>query len=329
MNGVRNILLTSAGRRTSLLGYFLEAAHRREWSVFAADTDALAPALYLADRAFFLPPVKDPEYIRELRELVSKQQVTLIVPTIDPELSVLANSRNLIESDDCHVLVSSEEFVCLAGDKWLTVQAFSKRGIQMPRTWLPEHISADSLPEELFIRPRNGSASQHAYKTFRSNLNRILGEVPNPIVQEHISHPEITIDALLDFKGSPVHYVPRLRIRTLSGESIEGLTLPADQIHEWVLRVLTISAGLGARGPITLQAFSTAAGPILSEINPRFGGGFPLTYAAGGNYPDWILSMLEGKTIEPRFGDYRSGLYMTRSYIEHYVEQPLWNAVRG
>jgi len=325
MNGARNVLLISAGRRTSLLEYFLEAAHRREWSVFAADKDPLAPALYLADRAFPLPPLKDPDYVRELRELVSEQQVALIVPTIDPELSVLANSRNLIESDGCHVLVSSENFVCVAGDKWSTVQTFSKHGIQMPRSWLPEHLYGDSLPEELFVKPRNGSASQHAYKTSRSNL----GQVPNPIVQEHISDPEITIDALLDFEGSPLHYVPRLRIRTLSGESIEGVTLPADQIHEWVLRVLTIAAELGARGPITLQAFSSPGGPVLSEINPRFGGGFPLTYAAGGKYPEWILSMLEGKTIGPRFGDYRTGLYMTRSYVEHFVERPLWNAARG
>ena len=82
--------------------------------------------------------------------------------------------------------------------------------------------------------------------------------VPDPIVQEVLTGPEITIDALLDLEGRPLHYVPRRRIRTLGGESIQGVTLDHDPALEpWIVRVLERSAEMGAAGPLTLQAFLT------------------------------------------------------------------------
>jgi len=85
-----------------------------------------------------------------------------------------------------------------------------------------------------------------------------------------------------------------------------------------------VAARLGARGPITLQAFLTARGPVLIEDNPRFGGGFPLAYAAGGHYPEWLLALLAGERIEPRLGAYQKGLYMTRYNVEYFTTEPLW-----
>jgi carbamoyl-phosphate synthase large subunit len=75
---------------------------------------------------------------------------------------------------------------------------------------------------------------------------------------------------------------------------------------------------------VTLQAFLTDEGPLLSEINPRFGGGFPLTLAAGGDYPEWIMQMLEGRCVPPRLGDYEVDLYMTRYHAELIGQKPLW-----
>ena len=194
----------------------------------------------------------------------------------------------------------------------------------MPRSWLPEDIDAggSDLPEALFVKPRDGSASQDAYPVARAGLATLLPRVPNPIIQEWIKAPEITVDALLDFAGRPVHFVPRYRIRTLAGESIQGLTFSDADCSEWILEVLETVASLGGRGPITLQAFLTEGRPTLSEVNPRFGGGFPLTQAAGGDYPEWILRMLEGQNIGARFGAYKNNLYMTRYYEEIFKEAP-------
>lgn len=319
------VLITSAGRRTSLLKAFLTAAHARNWRVLAGDRDPLAPTLYLADSALQLPSLHDPIYIPRLLELVREQSIRMIVPTIDTELAMLAQHAAEFQQERCLAVISAPRLLAIAGDKWLTGQAYSARGIRTPRSWLPESIAMAELPEQLFIKPRDGSASLHVYAVTRSELQRKLADVPNAIVQEALRGKEITVDALIDLQGKPIHYVPRVRIRTVGGESIQGVTIAGDDIRDWLMRCLEVTAELGGMGPITLQAFLTPDGPVLSEVNPRFGGGFPLTYAAGGNYPEWLIEMVEGRQFNPCFGQYQRNMYMTRYYTEHFTTKPLWN----
>ncbi|MBE0449186.1 MAG: ATP-grasp domain-containing protein [Actinobacteria bacterium] len=320
-----NILLTSAGRRTSLLKAFKDSAHRRGAKVFAGDIDGLAPALFMADQSFQLPKANDLKYIPRLLKIVEHYKIQLIIPTIDTELPILANAASKFTQRGCKVLVSSEDLVQICGDKWKFTRVFNEKGIRVPDSWLGKHLHETGFPERLFLKPREGSASQDTYRVHRDELQVILPRVPNPIIQEEIRAPEITIDALLDLDGKPIHFVPRIRIRTLGGESIQGVTLPDEpELSEWLLQVLEIISSLGGRGPFTLQAFLTEGDPTLSEINPRFGGGFPLTLAAGGDYPEWIMQMLEGKDFLPRIGRYKENMYMTRYYAEIFSEGPLW-----
>ena len=319
-----NVLVTSAGRRVSLVQAFAEAVKVRGGHVFAGDASGLAPALYKVDGAFRLPPVKSEAYIPELLSLVQAHDLGLIVPTIDTELEVLAENAQAFADAGCKVLVSSPAFVALSGDKWLTQRAFAEHDVDVPQGWTVAELTGAELPEQLFVKPRDGSSSRDIYRATPETLTSILARVPNAIVQEELTGPEITIDALIDFDGRPLHYVPRIRIRTLAGESIQGVTIADNDIREWLTRLLNVAAELGARGPITLQAFLTKRGPVLIEVNPRFGGGFPLAYAAGGHYPDWLLALLHGETVGPSLGAYTVGLYMTRYNVEHFTTEPLW-----
>ena len=319
-----NVLVTSAGRRVSLVQAFAEAVKVRGGHVFAGDASGLAPALYKVDGAFRLPPVKSEAYIPELLSLVQAHDLGLIVPTIDTELEVLAENAQAFADAGCKVLVSSPAFVALSGDKWLTQRAFAEHDVDVPQGWTVAELTGAELPEQLFVKPRDGSSSRDIYRATPETLTSILARVPNAIIQEELTGPEITIDALIDFDGRPLHYVPRIRIRTLAGESIQGVTIADDDLRGWLERLLGVAAELGARGPITLQAFLTERGPVLIEVNPRFGGGFPLAYAAGGHYPDWLLALLHGEAVEPRLGSYTVGLYMTRYNVEHFTTEPLW-----
>lgn len=321
---MNSILVSSAGRRVSLLGLFQEAAHGRGWSVIAGDCDSLAPSLYLADQAVRLPRISSQDYIPKLLSLAEQRAIRLIVPTIDTELQVLAANADRFLDVDCRVLISSLDFIGICRDKWELTARFSQCGIKTAASWLPPVHERNSLPERLFVKPRDGSASLNIYNTGRESLDEILHLVPNAIIQEELQGDEITIDALIDFDGEPIHYVPRVRIRTLAGESIQGRTISDSGIGSWIVNCMAVSARMGARGAITLQAFLTADGPVLTEINPRFGGGFPLGYAAGAHYPEWILQMLEKQKLKPRLGDYSSGVFMTRYHREHFFTAPLW-----
>jgi carbamoyl-phosphate synthase large subunit len=324
---MNSVLLSSAGRRISLLELFQNAAHSRGWGVIAGDCDALAPSLYLADKAVYLPRVTSDDYIPALLSIVEAYSVRLIVPTIDTELPVLAANADCFLGVGCRVLISSPDFVAICADKWVMAAQFSQRGIATPAGWLPSARAGAAFPKRLFIKPRDGSASANTYNVDRENLEQILPLVPNAIIQEELQGAEITIDALIDFDGKPLHYVPRVRLRTLAGESIQGRTISDREIRHWLVKCLTVAADMGARGAITLQAFLNSNGPVLTEINPRFGGGFPLGHAAGAHYPEWILQLLEERTLQPRLGDYSPDVYMTRYYREHFFTAPFWEKI--
>jgi len=319
-----NVLITSAGRRTSLLTLFKEAAHARGGRVFAGDMDPLAPALYLADEPLRLPPATSPEYLPFLLDFVRANDIRLVVPTIDTELAVFSRGADPFAAVGCRLLISSPQLVTACRDKWKTAEVFGAKGVRVPRSWLPEDALAAHLPENLFLKPRDGSASKDAFPCRRDDLAAMLAQVPNALIQERVTGREITIDALLDFSGAPIHFVPRIRLKTVGGESVQGVTIAEPGLAEWLEGLLRLLGEMGGVGPMTLQAFLTGDEYVLFEINPRFGGGFPLGHAAGGRYPQWLLAMVAGERIEPRIGQYEAGLSMTRAYSEIFTREPLW-----
>jgi carbamoyl-phosphate synthase large subunit len=324
-----NVLLSCAGRRGSLVKAFRSRCERRNGCVVASDADGLAPSLFLAHKAAVTPPLCDPAYSEALLRLVREHRIGLLVPTIDTELPLLAELDGDLRKAGCSAAVSSAPFISICADKWLTYLEFSAAGIRMPRSWLPDDLKPASAAGPLFVKPRDGSASRDTFETDGARLNETLSRVPNAIIQERVSGQEITVDALTDFNGRLVHYVPRLRIRTLGGESIQGVTLADAEFREWLTNVLEVCLEMGAAGPLTLQFFKTDDGPVLSEINPRFGGGFPLSLAAGADYPEWLMQMVEGRTIDAAIGHYRAGLYMTRYYHDEFVSEPVAHVVRN
>jgi len=315
-----NVLLTSAGRRTSLLRFFQSAVSDRDGTVWAADLDPLAATLQAADKKIVLPPIQASNYLSTLLDHVNRHDVDLVVPLIDPDVLALAEARSRFEDAGCHLLTSALPLLDLAHDKWSTVQHFSEKGFRTPSSWLPADSDLEKWPDPVFVKPRRGSASDGAQCVDRDHATSVLATLESPLLQEVIDAPEITVDALFDLAGRLLHYVPRLRIRTIAGESVQGRTLSDADLDAWLRSLLREIGGLGARGPITVQAFRTEPTPTLSEINPRFGGGVPLTHAAGGHYPEWILRMCAGASLAPRLGEYTAGLCMTRAYTEWFVE---------
>lgn len=321
-----NVLITSSGRRISLLQAFKVATEKRGGKVYAGDIDSLAPTLFFADEAIRLAPIRSTEYIDQLLRVVRDHSIHIIVPTIDTELPVLAENVARFQEIGCLPLISAPYLIKVCGDKASTIQVFSEAGFEVPRSWLPEQLPPfDQLPTTLYIKPREGSASRHVYKIHRDHLSSFIQIVPNPIIQEELKGKEITVDALLDLQGRPLHYVPRFRIKTVGGESVEGVTIAlSDRQHEWIIGLLRAVGIMGGAGPMTIQVFVEREEMTLSEINPRFGGGFPLGFAAGANYPEWIMEMAEGKTLEPKLGCYEAGVFMSRYNTEIITREPLW-----
>ena len=311
-----NILLTSAGRRVSLLRAFQRALKSLdiEGQVAAVDLSSDAPALQVADIAATICRVTDPDYIDQLLALCIKHKISLVVPTIDTELALLARSREQFHQQGITLLISSVETNRITFDKRDTYTFFMEQGIPAPKQYtVDEALELLSEDYPLLVKPANGSSSvgvtvvqdKEELEFYGSRLN-------TPVVQEYLQGDEYTLDILVDFSAKVRSVVPRLRIETRAGEISKGVTVRDSELIEMGKRV--VEALPGAQGCITLQCFRLPDGSIrFIEINPRFGGGFPLSANAGANFPRWILQMLlkmpEDKGMQT---DWRDGHYMLR-----------------
>lgn len=308
-----NVLFTSAGRRVELLRAFKQAYAdlNLAGNVVAIDADPLAASLQVADRRYVVPRIESPAYVSTLVDICRRENVGAIFPLIDPEIPLLATHRSELEGFGSRVVVIPDAAVAIARDKGLTYEFFHRLGVPSPRTWTAEEIARRRPELPLFVKSRFGSAGEHAFKVNdQRELAFFLEYVPDPIVQEFLSGPEITSDVVCDLSGNVLAVVSRQRIEVRQGEVAKGKTIHDPRIIDYCV---TIAKGLEAIGPITVQCILKDGEPNFTEINPRFAGGIPLSIAAGVPAPRWFLALLAGLPIQPPpLGTYQAGLVLTR-----------------
>jgi carbamoyl-phosphate synthase large subunit len=305
---VTAVLFTCAGQRVDIV----DAFNRAGATTIAADANALAPALYWAHQRVLVPRVDGDDYVPALRELVQQHDVKVIVPLTDLDQVVLAEAREEIGT---LVLLPAAEIVERLADKYLAHVLFEERGIDSPPTWLPNGVPDDAL-FPLLVKARHGFGSRHIYRAEdRAQLGFFLGYTPvDSIVQACMSGEEFSIDVFCDLEGRCLNAIPRTMIESKGGESIKGMTIRDEPLIE-LARV--IAEKLSLVGPANIQCFREVDGThYVTDINPRFGGGFPLPLAAGGRYPELALALARGERPEPRLGDFREGIVMTRFFSD-------------
>ena len=315
MSETFNILFTSAGRRVALIRLFRQAmdALRLPGKLVAADVCGTAPARFVADVFEEVAPLGSPRYVDQLREICRKHRIRLVVPLIDTELQLLARHREDFLTDGITPLVSSSEVTQLSHDKRLTQSFFRSAGVATPRILDPRSVLTDpkaSYP--FFLKPACGSSSVGASRIDNPRqLEFLLDCAHDPVLQEFVVGQEYTLDVLADFTGKVRCVVPRLRIETRAGEVSKGMTVKNQALIKAGKGV--VEALPGAVGCITVQCFLTAQGEIkFIEINPRFGGGFPLAAQAGADFPRWIVEMMLGRNPHIPLDGWTDGLLMLR-----------------
>lgn len=295
----QNILVLSAGRRVSLVRAFRKeaAALLPGAQVYAADLKPqLSAACQVADAAFAVPRVTSEAYVPALLALCRSHQIGLVIPTIDTELLVLAQHRAAFLAEGTHLVVSALELVRECRNKRLTADLFDRIGLPNPQIF-----TLDTLQFPCFAKPVDGSCSQNIH-TLRSaeELSPALRADPGMMFMELIDktiYQEFTIDLYYDRQHQLRCLVPRRRIEVRGGEVSKGIT-DKGQLYQFLLQRLTVLPG--AVGCITLQVFSHPQQESVYgiEVNPRFGGGYPLSYCAGANYPGWLIrEYLRGESL--------------------------------
>jgi carbamoyl-phosphate synthase large subunit len=290
----------------------VDAFRRAGGTTVAADVNPLAPALYHADRYALVPRIGEPEYVPALKALVDEHDVRLIVPLTDLDQVTLAGARDELGA---LVLLPDADTVARLTDKYLSHVLFEERDIASPPTWLPDDVPAD-VPFPLLVKARHGFGSRHIYRAEdRAQLDFFLDYTPvDSIVQACLGGEEFSIDVFCDLDGRCLNAIPRTMIESKGGESIKGMTI---RDHRLIELACQVAEKLRLVGPANIQCFREEDGShLITDINPRFGGGFPLPLAAGGRYPELALALARGERPEPSLGEFREGIVMTRFFSD-------------
>ncbi len=317
-----NILFTCIGRRVSLLNAFRAAAKSLglNTEIFGTETTSLSSALRLCDDFFIVKAVTSRQYITQLLSIVKLERVRLLVPTVDLDLKILAVNRDRFAKLGCQVLVSSPQVIDICQDKRRTCRFLLKHGFDTPRTISPRAaMGKGGFKGPYFMKPWDGYAGRgNAVIRSRAELAFYAKRIPNPICQELVCGDELTCDAYVDFDMNVRCVVPRKRLEVRSGEVSKARVVKNTRVMK-LAKSLVEKLGAGP-GVITIQLFWTKDHKVkFIEINPRFGGGVPLSIKAGANFPKWILQQLTGRKPRILFDGFKDGLTMLRYDAEVWV----------
>lgn len=302
-----NVLVSSAARKVWLVRAFQAALQSTGGGrVIATDVAAHAAALHLADAGRLVPRSDDPEFIPRMVELCRQEDVGLLVPTRDAELPRFAAARETFAAAGVLVLVSDPVAVDACQDKLMFAQRCGEAGLTTPRPV----DDPDTCELPVFVKPRRGAAGCRARLVHgRDQLREALASLDGQaIVQEAIEAPEYTIDVFADLGGRVISVVPRQRVLVVAGESWIGRT-----VRDPVLRdaAAAVTEALGLVGHVTVQAFRRDDEVLLIEVNPRYGGGAALGFAAGAPTPEFAVRLARGERLGSLVG-YDDDLAMLR-----------------
>lgn len=304
------VLLLNAGRRVELVRCFRSAFEQLgvRGRIIATDINGLAPALYQADGRYLLPHSSHPEFVDRLLEVCHGEEVGLVVPLIDPDLLVLAANRETIESSGVQLLISDKRVIEICDDKQKTHDFLLDNGILTASTMSLEEARGRHLP--LFIKPRKGSGSESAYRVDTlDELEFFAKYVPDALIQDFIEGYEVTTDVFCDWASKPVAAIARRRLKVRAGEVSVGRIVRIQGLEDLCKRV---AEDIGAIGPVNIQAICSDGAFHVIEINPRFGGGCPLSIAAGAPLTEWVIQMGLGQPLAGQRSRVSDGLTMLR-----------------
>ena len=310
-----NIMILAAGTRNKVVQAFREA-FRGEGTVVAADASPLGPAIYDADKYYLVPPITAPGYIDRILEICRAERISGVLSLIDPELSLLAANEARFREAGVTVIGSSYALCERSLDKYQMYLWLKEHGYACARSWMDRAafyraVDAGEISYPVFVKPAKGSASISISKAFdRETVELLFTHEDGLMVQEFLDGQEIGADVYIDMiSGEVVSIFTKKKIKMRAGETDKAVSFKDEKLFSLIERFVGES---GFRGQIDIDIFDVGGEYYISEVNPRFGGGYPHAYACGCDHMALILNNLRGMANSPRIGAYDEGVYMMK-----------------
>ncbi len=310
-----NLLILSAGTRNKVVRYFKDGL-RNLGNVIATDMSRLAPAIYEADRFYIVPPMTDQDYLESILRICEQESIDGVLSLIDPELSLLAKNSQAFDSIGTQVLGSPYSICERSLDKYQMFKWLKSHGYNCAETWkdgdsLYEALESQAVHFPVFVKPVRGSASINITRVdTREALDYALQQDEGIMVQEFLDGQEIGADVYIDaITGEVVSIFTKKKLKMRAGETDKAVSFKDPALFDFIRNFVTEA---GYVGQIDIDIFSIDGDYFISEVNPRFGGGYPHAHEAGCNHIELIINNLRGIANKPNIGNYDEGIYMMK-----------------
>ena len=320
-----NILILSVGTRNKIVQYFKKEL-KGFGNVVVTDMSNLAPAIYDADKYYIVPRMTAPDYLDIILNICKNEQITGVLSLIDPELSLISEYREKFEDIGTTVIGSSYELCERCLDKfqmynWLIEHDYKCAKSYVSKEKFYKDVEAGEISYPVFVKPVRGSASISISKVYdKETIELLFSHTDNLMIQEFLSGQEIGADVYIDMiSGEVVSVFTKRKIKMRSGETDKAVSFKDKKLNDLIIRFVE---EMGYRGQIDIDIFDVGGRYYISEVNPRFGGGYPHAYECGVNHMKLILENLKGNKNKNIIGEYAEEVYMMK-YNEICIKKDL------
>ncbi len=308
-----NILLLSVGTRNKIVSYFKESLDNGK--IYAADSSKLAPALYEADGYFIIPRLDEANYLETVFDICERYEIKGILSLIDPELNILAKHAESFKKIGTFPIVPSYEVTARFFDKYKTYEFLRDNGFDTIRTYknmqdFKTDYQKQFISFPVFIKPNTGSASKEIHLADDYRLLELYAEKHKDIIiQENMTGTEYGIDVYRDFiTGEITQLFIKEKLKMRAGETDKSVSIHNKNIHNLITEFVYRS---DLYGVLDIDVFESQGKYLISEVNPRFGGGYPHAHASGFDFPKAILRNIENR-ISQKIVQYQEQTFMMK-----------------
>ena len=310
-----NILILSGGTRNKIVQYFRKALAGKG-NVIVTDMSPYAPAIYEADRYYLVPRITAPDYIDIILGICRKEQISGVLSLIDPELSMLAANKARFEELGVTIIGSDYALCERALDKMQMYRWCIEHGYACARSYTDKEafyadVEAGVIDYPVFVKPVRGSASLSISKVYdRDTVELLFTHTDGLMIQEFLNGQEIGADVYIDLiSGEVVSIFTKKKLLMRAGETDKSVSFKDEKLFDLISRFVNES---GYRGQIDIDIFEINGQYYISEVNPRFGGGYPHAYECGVDHMELIANNLAGKANPVCIGGYEENLVMMK-----------------
>lgn len=258
----------------------------------------------------------DDSYINVIFDICKKEKINAVLTLIDPELSLLTANKNKFAEMGVTVIGSSYELCEMALDKMQMYNWLKNHGYNCAKSYDDKEafyrdLDAGLISFLVFVKPIRGSASIAISKVEdKETLELLWKHTGGLMIQEFLKGQEIGADVYIDMISHEVVSIfTKKKLLMRAGETDKAVSFKDSKLFSLIEKFVK---ECGWNGQIDIDIFEINGDYYISEVNPRFGGGYPHAFECGCNHMKLIDNNIKGIANNTNIGNYEEGIYMMK-----------------